>query len=266
MKLTFENKAGSTDFGIKQLKPRWSSLKKRVQTTKRFGGDGELEVGDEFVDGRTFTMDFEFTPTVPGLTIPEQDLEYSAFMNNIVGFFLKINGPFFLVDTDIIRRARILMASIDDAVRPGLEKRIAFMKLNFKFLEAYWEDNVQESQVDVVTSGNTYNIDNSGFIDAFPIIEIVPDAANPDLLIQNQTTGDSFILGSASFGIGTTFIIDSKNGTIFLDDGVTQVENSVALADGSGFIKLAPGVNTFLFQSAFGGVTITTRHRRRYAF
>lgn len=266
MKLRFQNKNETKDFGIPNLKPSWSPYNKRSQTTKRFGGDGEQEVGDQLVDGRSFNLDFEFTPSTPFATRAAQDLEYSDLLNDIAGFFLKINAPFHLIDLDISRRARIILQSLNDSIRPGLEKRISFIKMKAKFPDAYWEDSAQNSQADAVVSGGTFEIDNDSFIDAFPILEIVPLATNSDFLIQNQTTGDAFVLGSANFGVGTTFIVNSQDGTIILDNGISQVENSVSLADGSGFIKLAPGVNTLLYESAFGGVTVTTKWRRRYAF
>jgi len=260
--------ANEINFDIlsKKFRPTFPAYKKRVETQKRFGKDGEAVVGDEQVNGRTIDFRSEIVIAPVG-SVAARDQVWADTLNDIAGFFLKENSPFFLIDDDLNTRTEIRLTDIENpAHAQGTEKRIHNIRLKFKMLDGHWEDEVETEQEEVMSSGSTVVVNNDSKIDTFPLIEIVPANTNSDLLVRNETTGDSFILGSNNFGPGTTFLVDSRNGTIILDDGVSQVESSISLADGSGFIKLAPGDNTIFYESVFGDSTLTFKFRRRFAF
>lgn len=276
MKFVFQNNQGTTSFNLQEnLKPKWSPFKKRVQTQKRYGRDGSVIVGDERVDARVLTFSFKLTSPPTG-TRADRDLVWSAKMNEIIGFFDKRNSPFFVIDTDIDRRALIALSSLSDSVKPGEEKTVSSVSFSVQFIDAYWEDNTEQEQINILPVAPTpesFSIDNDSDFDSFVIFEIVPTAFNSDFHIRNETTGDAFTIGSNDFDSGTKMIIDSREGTIILDNGVTQIEISHALADGSGFMVLRgksisnpTGTNNLKYESVFSGVKITSKWRRRFPF
>jgi len=235
---------------------------RRVNTQDRYGKDGGVITGDQMVDSRKIS--FSFNP------VEDNDTSYLSVVNDIIGFFNISLSPFYLIDTETSRRCEIVLKSVDDeAQTEGLERRIGKNKLQFEMLDGHWEDedaNCEYSDTGGMSSGDTLDVDNDSDIDCYPIISISPNCCNSNFTLKNLTTGALITLGSNSCVPGTTFEIDSQDGTIYLVVGTTKVEFSSALADGSGFIKLVPGVNEIEYTSAYGDVDLEVEYRRRYAF
>lgn len=244
----------------KNFRPSISSYKKRVGISKRLGKDGGVVTGDQMADSRDIVLEWD--------PVADNDASYITAANQIAGFFRNDLAPFYLHDTDNSRRTEIALKDIaNDARSDGLELRIGKGKISLEMLDAHWEDakeNVIENSA--VNGNDIISIHNDSDVISYPVIRITPQQFNSDLWIKNLTTGAGFVLGSSSFGPGTEFIIDSKRGTINLNSGTTQVESSAALADGSGFIFLIPGINQIQYQSIYGQVSLTITYRRRYIF
>jgi phage-related protein len=245
----------------KNFKLSISSYKRRVGMQKRYGNDGAVPTGDQKVDSRDLTLSYEPTS--------ENDTNYLNTVNQIIGFFRTDLTPFYLVDTDNNKRTEIVLKSAtDEADSEGLEYRIGKNKLEFEMVDGHWEDEdetIVYSPTGGLADGDSITINIPSYVECYPVIEIIPYETNTDFTIRNILTGAAFVLGSSSFVVGTKFIVNSKTGTIYLDDGTTQTEMSSALADGSGFIKLIPGDNEIQYSSAFGAVDIEITYRERYA-
>jgi phage-related protein len=261
MNLKFQNKNG--DYVLtKNFIVSIAAYKRRTSVQKRYGKDGGVINGDQMADTRDITV--TYTP------VKTNDADYLDTVNELVGFFLPDNGPFYLVDTDNDRRCEIaLNRAVDDANKEGTELRIGKNSLTLEMLDAHWEDNDETtilSPTGGMDNGDTLTIDNDSDADCFPVIKITPSEINTDFTITNNTTGASLTLGSNAFVPGAEFEIDCKEGTIYLTVAGAMTEMSSALADGSGFIKFVPGNNELEYSSVFGSVDIEITYRRRYVF
>lgn len=241
-----------------------SPLKLRVGHKERFSKAGGAVTGDQRASVRTIRLDFN--------TVSKNDIDYRAALNSIAGFLAVENAPFFLEDTDenVLIRAKVVLDSLSDRPSaPGLERKIGNGSMSLKFIEAYFEDLTATTTLPpggTLANNASFTVTNDAAVRTFPVITLAPANLNSELIIRNETTGAAFALSSNSFVPGTTFIVDSQNGTIILDNGVTQVEQSIALVDGSGFIFLVPGDNEIKYESIFGDITIDVEFRRRYPF
>lgn len=261
MNLKFQNKNADYIL-IRNFIASIAAYKRRTSVQKRYGKDGGVINGDQMADTRDITV--TYTP------IKNNDADYLDLVNELVGFFLPDNGPFYLVDTDNDRRCEIaLNRAVDDSNKEGTELRIGKNSLTFEMLDAHWEDNTEitvNSPTGGMDSGDTLMIDNDSYVDCFPVIKIIPSEINTDFTLTNNITGAALTLGSNAFVPGAEFEIDCKNGTIYLTVAGAKIEMSSALADGSGFIKLVPGDNELEYLSVFGHVDIEITYRRRYVF
>jgi phage-related protein len=261
MILKFENSSAEMALD-KNFIMKIGAYNRRVNTQSRYGKDGAVATGDQMVNSRKIT--FSYQP------VAEDDDTYLAILNDIIGFFNLSLSPFYLIDSETSRRCEIVLLSADDeAQAAGLERRIGKNRIEFEMLDGHWEDedaNFAYSETGGMASGENISIDNTGEVDCYPIIRIEPYETNTSFTIRNITTGAFFTLGSNSFVPGSEFIVDSQTGTIYLSVAGTLIELSSALASGSGFIKLPPGVNQIEYTSAYGEIDLEVEYRKRYAF
>lgn len=239
-------------------------LRKRVGIQKRFDKDGGVLTGDRKADPRGIDLNFNVINEKK-----DGDQSYFDVLNQLDGFFRPALAPFFLEDTENLKRTAIELESISDRNQAGLEAIAGQNKLDLKMIDAYWEDLTQivvSSPSGGMVSGDTLIVNNTSLVDAFPVMTLAPDQLNTGVTITNEETLASYTLGSNSFVPGSTFIVSSVDGSIKLDNGVTQIENSIALADNSGFIKLQPGTNTLKYESVFGRIDLSVTFRKRFAF
>lgn len=244
------------------FKPRFGRFRRRLGLRDRYGRPGSEATGDKMTSSRPISFSFQ--------TVSQNDSDYISALADIFAMFRADRAPYYLVDTDNSRRARIEMESQDDrAASEGTSFRIGEGTLELEMLDGYWED-LEQTIVSSPTGGMSNNevlsVNNSAVADTYPVIEITPYQANSEFTITNTTTGSAFTLGSSAFVVGTTFIVSSVNGTVYLDDGTTQVELSSALSDGSGMIKLIPGVNNLRYESSFGDVDVDVKFRKRFVW
>lgn len=242
--------------------PQLSPYRRRIKMIQRFGVPGGQQVGDEQADSRDLRLRYRHTG--------DNDSDYITELQSILGVFRLDKAPFYLVDKDNARRCEVRLQDMDDQpVADGLTFRIGDTGLTLKMLDGHWED-LTESLYSSPTGGSANDssilVSNDADVNAYPIIEITPERSNSEFTLRNLTNGNFIKLSSASFVVGTTFTIDAVTGRIELDDGITSVELSSALADGSGMINLVPGNNLIRYESVFGDCDITIRFRRRYAF
>ena len=272
MAFSIQNSLGTIELATKVIFPKltWDDFRKRVSSLKRFGQDGEELTGDEFADARQFSLDYNIIPS-SALTIAQKEVVYTDILNSIAGFFTKRNKPFYILDDELNRRSEIVLSRMSDRpMSPGLLRVAGTGSLKLKWLDAYWEDiteTIETTPSGGIANGETLDVDNDSDFDAFPIIVLeTPLGSNSDFLIRNNTTGDQLVFGSSNFVPGSTLTINSITGKIELFNGITTIDGSFGLSDGSGFISLQPGVNEILYESAFFNVDMTIKWRQRYAF
>jgi len=257
MNLKFVNSESEMELS-KNFIMQIEGYKRRVNTQDRYGKDGAVPTGDQMVDSRKIS--FSYQP------VAETDEDYLEITNDIVGFFNLSLSPFYLVDTDTSRRCEIVLLEVEDEAKTdGLERRIGKNKLEVEMLDGHWEDEdatTISSETGGLATGENISINNSADVDCFPVITIDAYQSNTNFTIKNLTTGAFFTLGSNSFVPGVSFVVNSQVGTIYL----STVELSSALASGSGFIKLIPGINQIEYSSVFGNVDLEIEYRKRYAF
>ena len=261
MNLKFENSETSMTLS-KNFLLEIGKYKRRVNTTDRYGKDGAVPTGDQMVDSRKISLAYQ--------PVAKSDSAYLDIINDIIGFFNISLTPFYLVDVETARRCEIvLLEAEDEAEVEGLERRIGKNELDFEMLDGHWEDSAASivySDTGGIETGENISVNNSADIDCYPIIRIEPYQSNTNFTIKNLTTGAFFTLGSNSFVPGAEFIINSQAGTINLSITGSLIELSSALASGSGFIKLLPGINQIEYTSVFGAVDVEVEFRKRYAF
>lgn len=240
------------------------SFRNNVQP--KFGQPGGVRMGDGQPASRGINLKYSLT-SEEGL---DADQNYVDAINEIAGLFRPDKSPFYLYDLTLNRRCEISLDKLTDTAGEGLERRVASANtIECTMLSGLWEDaeeNKITSPSSNTSNGEGFTIDNDADFPCFPVIRIQAMSANPIFTFRNDTTGAQFTISSNSFVFGTEFIIDCTEGTVYLSDGITQVENSFSMADGSGFISFVPGENILTYESAHGAAFITITYRKKYGF
>lgn len=261
MKLKLESATSELDLSVKEYPTvyRPPSIKNRVKEIERYGKPGSEITGDRQVDGRTIQLEIEIAAT--------SDTDYFERTDPLLSVLDFMNAPIYLVDTDNNRRCLIETKSISIRPREGNVMRSETWSIELIMTDAFWEgvdEIVEGTDTTPLENGQSVEVNNPGVVNAYPVIRLSVTEANTDLSLVNLTTGDLFRIGSSALIPGVELVIDSIEGTCYLDDGITQTEVSSAIADGSGFMYLAPGVNNIQYESLFGDVNIEIAFRRRY--
>lgn len=239
-----------------------SSYARRVNIQPRYSKSGGVVTGDEQVDARDINIGFK--------NLAESDQAYIDQMNEVAGFLVPENGPFYLEDRALDRRTEVRFISMSDEPAEGNVMRVADNnKLALKMLDAHWEDLdeiIVSGESSGVTNNDTIPVNNTGPIDSYPVITVTALATVSEFTLSNDTLGISCKLGTNNFVTGAIFTIDCINGIITLNDGISEQEASQYLFNGTGFLRLAPGANSISYQSSFGDVLIEIAYRRRFPF
>jgi phage-related protein len=239
-----------------------SPYARRVNIQPRYSKSGGVVTGDEEVDARDINIGFKNSA--------EADQAYVDQLNELAGFLLPNNGPFYLEDRGLERRTEVRLISISDEPVEGNVLRMADNnKLALKMLDAHWEDLdeiIISGDSSGVTNNDTISVNNIGPIDSYPVITVTALATVSEFTLSNETLGISCKLGTNNFVTGAVFTIDCINGIITLNDGISEQEASQYLFNGTGFLRLAPGENSISYQSSFGDVLIEIAYRRRFPF
>jgi len=240
-----------------------SPFVRRTGVRDRYGKDGGKSMGDGRANART--INFSYDNRQGTGTRSEKDAAYRAQLNAITGFFDPSNEPWELHDlTGGIKTEVIMQDNADEPKQPGLEYILGKNDLSLIMLSAHWEDEegIIFSQTGVLQSGDTFTLNNDSLFFCWPIFIFTSLNNNTEFSLTNTTTDETFTLGNAANTVGAVFTVNGRDGTIDL----SGVESSISLADGSGFISLAPGINDFLYESSVDGeCLIEVKYKRRYA-
>lgn len=245
----------------RNFRPRFSALNKRVNSVDRYGKPGSVIVADENYNSREISFDFDISEIT--------DSSYKSLLNEIIGFFATNKAPYYLHDTDNNIRTKVNFKSLSENPESGNIYRVARCKLVLLMNDVFWEDltsSTVSSETGGLSTGESLTVNNTGNLNIYPIITVTAKSSNSLFSITNQANDDKIEIGSNAFTVSDQFIIDCENGTLYLDDGVSSVESSAAISDGTGFIKLIPGNNILLYESALGDIDLDVEYRINYAF
>lgn len=178
----------------------------------------------------------------------ENDTDYDLKINTICNFFNINFAPFYLIDLDNNKRAKIFFKSIKDNANEGLHKRVSLdTELSFIMQDGFFE-SVNETVVNAVLSNGmsvNININNDEFI-TYPIIEIenVSGTVCDDFFIRVNNLFGYYLIRIKELGFTNSkkIIIDNIEGTVLLN----TISVNRSIVEGS-FFKFIRGNNTLYF-------------------
>lgn len=241
----------------------------RVKVYERYGRDGGDVTGDRQIGSRKFNLILKVNAA--------NDTEYYAKIDTLYAM-LRTADPdkLYLCEDnaesdDFSKRLWIVPASIKlKLAAPGNLRRGEEWTIPCFAPDGAWESPEEIESTDsggsTVASGGSVAVQNDGPLTAWPIITMTCAAPMPEFQLVNGANDGVFRLGTALFVPGATLTIDSREGTIEIDDGLAVTDVSSALAEGTGLLNFMPGLNTITFTSTFGSAGITIQHRTRRPF
>jgi hypothetical protein len=272
MKLYFENKTGTegrlnlNDKSIQNtLKPSFSRFKRRSKFEPRFSKNGSVAVGDNAIESRQIDFVFQLTSGSDG-NAQELDENYRNELSKYIEFFNPINSPFYLVDTDAKLgnglRTELHFIDVDENPEDETSMRVANISMSFEMLDGTWEDlNTVSTEDPLISNTDTFDLDNDGNIETYPVFIFTSLENMQDLTIRNLTNGQFFTYSNTSFGAGSVLRVDGSGKEFVVE--LNGIDTAYALTEGSGPINLDPGVNNFEYL-ADGDCSYTIEYRPRY--
>lgn len=234
----------------------------RVNALERYNKDGAVIVSDRRVGERTFRCFADITIGENQGTIAQCDDQYREAEEYVAAFFNDDALPVYLYNSSSNVRCRVELAEWVHSYTEGMMFRHGRHSLVLKMLDL-WEDSTGQtasSPTGGLSNGSTLAVNNTGRREAYPVLTVTALTDNVDFRITNNTTGEFTRVTSTAFLTGKSMIISSITGAITIDG----VDQSPALADGSGFMTLAPGSNTLVYTSTEGAVELSVSWRRRF--
>jgi hypothetical protein len=233
------------------------AIKRRVGIQHRYGIAGGVASGDMSENVRNLTLKSTVTATNE-LTVIEK-------LNSLYAIFSLDNAPFYLVDSNVSRRARIELQGISPTFRDGLERISGEVSIEVVMLDTFWEDANESVLSENLSSGGSLTVNNVGSVRAYPVIEITSANTNNIFSLYNRTVTDVYTIASASIVTGSRLLVDSQNGKSELSlVGTTEISH--AIASGTGYLYLERGLNTIEYESNSSSALVTITWRNRYAF
>lgn len=241
---------------------------RRVKTGDRLRQDGAEFEGDDTYNARPFTINFK--------QYSENDAIYRNSLNNLEGFFRKELKPFYLVDKESLIRAQIAIKGIKVKEQDGMRRKLGSGVISAIMLDGLWEDlnqtlipmpNTEDGDYITLANGGTLVVNNSCNFNVFPVLYITPLDNVFQFTLENTTldggfeyTDNDFTSASDTGDVTGQLIMSSVDGSATIN-GV----NKTQYISQGGFIYLAPGNNTLLYESDYGDIGISIRYRLRYA-
>lgn len=174
-------------------------------------------------------------------------------------FDFKTTGPAGALALRAYCRPAIGRPVIVGRMREGNSRRFLFQLISFEpcFLSQ------TENQIVVALGGGS--VTNAGSYFTKPKIRVTFSAQGAaDLTITNSTTGESVVIDATLQTGGTTWVLDVRRGTLYVEsNGTNRYAQRV-----SGYISqlvLDPGSNTFAFANTTGVSQIRVDFRDAYA-
>ncbi len=243
------------------------TIKQKV--IERYGQDGGAITGDRRMASRKFRLDLSLKATT--------DAEYDASANEL--FTIATQDELYIYDNSRGYRLKISVGAITP--KSTAKRRTETWTLDCIAPDAAWEtiaeqvigdeyaDEYDEYGGQYLSDGETFTLDNTDPLDAYPVFSLVPIAANSEFALVNETTGAVCRIGESLFTPGTRLDLDSRpsSGSALLYTGEDEpVDVRQKIGDDTGFLVLVPGENVIRYESTFGAVVALTRFRLRRPF
>lgn len=159
------------------------------------------------------------------------------------------------IETEVLFKENVI-AYVDGGQHLSSDNTITFVQLN-----PYWQDiDYQIEQESGISSGELV-INNNGYLETAPIIELEALEPCSKFAIKVRETGKGIIIQDFSFGVNgqNTYIIDNSEGSAELN----QVDRNNKIQLNTGFISLPVGINNLEF-TFNGSCTVLVKWKRRY--
>jgi len=243
------------------------TLKQKV--IERYGQDGGAITGDRRIASRKFKLEI----AVRGRSEEEYNTNSTALYSIIS------QDELYLYDNGRGYRLKISVGTITP--KSGTWRAAELWTLDCIAPDAAWETIAEEVIGDeyadeydeyggaYLSNGETFELNNTNPLAAYPVFILFPIAANSEFALVNETTGAVCRIGESLFTPGTLLILDSRpsSGSALLytgEDEPTDVRQKIG--DDTGFLTLVPGVNVIRYESTFGAVSMLARFRLRRPF
>lgn len=232
---------------------------------ERYGRDGGDITGDRRIASRKLKIDVSLRG--------RDDAEYNTNANAL--FSIASQDELYLYDDGRGYRLKISVGGITP--KSGAYRRAETWTLDCVAPDAAWETIAEEVTGDeyeydeyggaYLTDGETFQLNNTNPLEAYPVFSLSPIVANSEFALVNETTGAVCRIGESLFTPGTRLVLDSRNGSALLyvgDDDPVDVRQKIG--DDTGFLILNHGINTIRYESKFGAVVALTKYRLRRPF
>jgi hypothetical protein len=244
-------------------KPDFPDIKTNTKILERFSIDGGYETGDGTIKTRSNKLSIDIVST--------SDKNFRLIYNIIANFFRPENRPFYTYDSDNQVRQKISFKGINSKYIEGAEMRVSSCSIDYEAIDPLFEtDEIIVTTLNVIPnqtiSINTIDMNSLSpnyqipVRESIPIIEIKALATNPDFVINNLTTEETFRIIDSSFTTGRTISVSTFDGEVKNEN----IVNNKILSSGRPF-KLINGINNIQYQCPVNfNVDIQIKYRRRY--
>ena len=211
---------------------------------------GSVKIGSVRLTGRTLTFELSRANA-------DED-EYKTAVNTLMS---KLQNIKYLIDNTNSKRMLVSISSMDVAYDSGSLHHSSNDSFVLECLNPYWEDNILQSQVEVIL-GNTPNLitfNNSGFLNILPIFEVTVTALCS--FVNIGIGGEVVRIEDSIFGTTGNEImsIDNEEGVI-VNNNVDRTEQIVA---GLGFVSIPVG-SVIIEVNTPVSASLDIQYRKRY--
>jgi len=224
------------------------SIQRRSKLFERSFAHGAVDGADDKYGVRVVVM--------RGIISGETDAEFRTAWENLKTWLAKSDLKlYFNSDSRFVNVKKI--RSISEPYRDGLFFRYAEIMFECLCLDPFiYEATETQVQENITGSPQAINVTNSGNVEVFPEITIVPSADNFDLTLKNTSDDNRlFRYQDTFFENGDTLVVDCKIGTV-QRNSVNTIHNFTG-----SFLRLLPGANSLEYTGANGTITIKFRNR-----
>jgi hypothetical protein len=196
-----------------------------------------------------FILDFAFTT----------DAEYDDYIN---GLLLVLSNIKLLQDITNSKETQVTLEKLKVSPEDGAVKRTGTISISFIMLDSFWRDSVATEISATLPAGvNEIALSNTGFMEAYPYMELLFDSSAPQIDIYIDETKEGLQLIDATLGTSTLerLIIDCENGTLTIA-GFDRTQN---ISDRTGYFPIPVGASTLVIDTP-ALVLLTLTYKKRY--
>lgn len=237
----------------------------KQKVIERYGRDGGAITGDRRIASRKLKLEI----SVGGAN----EAAYAENAKNL--YSIAASSNLYLYDDTLGYRLALSVGSITP--KSEVYRRAEKWVLDCVAPDGAWETIDAEVYADEYDdeyepgfhwqNGETISLNNTNPLDAWLVLDLESTNFISEFAIVNVTTGAVIRVGESEFTNGVRMVLDSRDGSAYLYiPGDDAVDVKQKIADNTGYIALAPGVNVLRYESVFGPVIANVSYRLRRPF